>query len=512
MKHSIDHGHCRRSIIFMPLIWAVVLCSMSQARILSIGTAQPYATIQAAASVALPGDTLLVHGRTYTNHEGLTNLQGTSGARIYLLAKSGETVIYQGNAEAWHLTDAAYLSISGFVFQGQTGNGVNIDDGGSYTTPSHHVVFDNCIFRDMNASGNCDQLKMSGVDHFEVRNCRFLRGSAGGSGVDMVGCHHGLFACNTFDSLGSNCIQVKGGSQFIRIERNIFNHGGERAVNLGGSTGLDYFRPDTAHFEAADLKVYSNIFIGSQAPIAFVGSVRVDVVNNTVVSPGYWVIRILQETVDPARFDSCGHGLFRNNIVYYGNVKTECNVGPNTAPATFRFSNNLWYKHTNPSGIPSLPVTDSAQLRADPRFGNVSANDFRPGLGSPAIGRGYPAPEPIQDYFGKPFLPNRSIGAIEGGSAGVEPRLPVAPPPSGIVRFTDRRDAIRAVYSLAAPACVTIRLYALSGSTFVTLFSGYRGPGIHTAVLPVKRNVPPGVYSVRFTVGREVFNYRSIAL
>ena len=44
--------------------------------------------------------------------------------------------------------------------------------------------------------GNHDALKMSGVDHFTVRKCHFE--AWGGSGIDMVGCHHGVVEDCTF--------------------------------------------------------------------------------------------------------------------------------------------------------------------------------------------------------------------------------------------------------------------------------------------------------------------------
>jgi hypothetical protein len=290
------------------------------------------------------------------------------------------------------MKDAAFVQIKGFIFQQQTGNGFNIDDGGSYTTPSHHIIFDSCTFRNIKATGNNDLLKMSGVDFFEIRNCTFLNGAAGGSGIDMVGCHEGLISGNRFENLGSNSIQAKGGSKNIRIQYNYFTNGGERTLNLGGSTNLKLFRPPDAHYEAAQLTVYSNIFIGSNVPIAFVGCVQTEVTSNTFYLPQKWVIRILQETVDTSRFYPCGNNSFTNNIIWHDNrVQIDCNIGPNTNPQSFQFSNNLWYHSQNPvwSG-PLLPVKDINSITGrDPLFNNAAAGDFSLKKGSPAAGKGY---------------------------------------------------------------------------------------------------------------------------
>ncbi len=92
----------------------------------------------------------------------------------------------------------------------------------------------------MNATGNNDLLKLSGVDDFEIRECVFEDGADGGSGVDMVGCHRGLFSRTRFIRMGSNAIQAKGGTRHITIHRCVFEPAGARSLNLGGSTGSPF--------------------------------------------------------------------------------------------------------------------------------------------------------------------------------------------------------------------------------------------------------------------------------
>ncbi len=404
----------------------IFLChaTLSIANTILVGPSETHTSVQSAAAVVQPGDTIMVLGGTYQQQEFLTNLQGTAGNWIVLLAQPGQTVIYQGGSEGWHITDGAYLKIVGFIFEQQTANGVNIDDGGTYQTPSHDIIIENCTFRNMAGTGNNDLLKLSGLDNFEIKTCIFLNGASGGSGIDMVGCHHGLIAGCNFENMGSNCIQAKGGTQFITIERNYFKNGGHRSVNLGGSTGLQYFRPIDATFEAADLNVHSNIFIGSTAPIAYVGCVRVVVSNNTIYLPGNWVFRILQETVDPIRFVPCGQNTFANNIVYRDNgLSTDVNIGPNTDPGSFTVSNNLWYNvdNLNWPGPGNLPVSDPNQIVEDPQFSDPANENFSIGSGSPAATSGNSSFAPSLDYAGSTFKDPPSRGAFQAeGSLAVD--------------------------------------------------------------------------------------------
>lgn len=402
--------------VLLPTLLLNFIFLNSNAETLHIGNGFQYANLEEAAPNAQPGDTLLYHEGTYSGGQFVYDLHGTPDAWIYITTLPGETVIIDGSTEAIHLIDPAFVHLSGMIIQHQTGNGINTDDGGDYETPAHHVIFENITFRDMSASGNNDMLKLSGLDFFEVRNCTFLNGANGGSGIDMVGCHNGFIEDNYFENMGSNCIQAKGGTEHIRIEGNFFRNGGNRTLNLGGSTGLQFFRPDTAHFEAANLQVYSNIFVGSWAPIAYVGSVNVKVVNNTIYQPENWVIRILQETVDPDRFVECGDNFFQNNIIYLSNsLSTETNIGPNTRPETFTFSNNLWYNIDNTNwGGPNIPVADPNQiLNQDPLFEDANNDNFFVPMNSPAAGAGLFIGEPALDYFDEGYANPPSIGAIE---------------------------------------------------------------------------------------------------
>ncbi len=386
--------------ILTTIVSSIILLSQAFSTTLEVGAGKQYSTIPQALNVVQPGDTVVVYAGTYSGGIFKENLKGTADKWIVLKTAPGEEVIINGGSNAMQLSSFAFLLIDGFTIQGQTANGLNLDDGGSLITPSHHLILQNCTFLGLNATGNNDQLKMSGIDTFTVTKCKFYNGAAGGSSIDMVGCHVGNFVENYFENAGSNCIQNKGGTSNIFIQRNYMNRGGERALNIGGSTGLQFFRPPGALYEAKQIYVHSNVFVGSTGPISFVGAVDCEVVNNTIINPTRWAIRILQENNEPG-FVQCSNNKFINNIVYFTPTgQPAINIGGNTLPETFQFSHNLWYNPQNAQWTPNTPVNEPSRKLADPLFldsmGRIDGN-------SPAASGGFQVNLPNTDFSGTPF-------------------------------------------------------------------------------------------------------------
>lgn len=475
------------------LLLLCLLVASSHARTLHIG-AGGYASLEAAARDALPGDTIRFSSGVHAGGSYVANLRGTADKWILITGPDNGIAVIEGGGTAFQLTDPAYLHIRNLNFRGQSANGVNIDDGGSYDSPARHLLIEQCVWEGINATGNNDLLKMSGVDSFVVRNCAFLDGSPGGSMVDMVGCHWGVFEDNLFRNGGSNSIQAKGGTSDILITHNRFLNGGARALNIGGSTGLDFFRPMNADYEGARILVFANYFRGGQAPFAFVGAVQCDVMNNTVVYPEKWVMRILQENTD-ARFQQCGDNRFRNNLVVVDNraISPSVNIGPNTRPATFVFEHNLWFNTQQPSWQgPQLPSTEIAGLRAlDPRLRDLATDDIALLSDSPAIGAGLPFAAMLRDLFGALFNVPPSIGAVEGN-----------PPVSALEEAHNTALPALFVYPQPAREQVTLRLTAPSRAAQSVELCDMSGRVLRRALLPAGtmvhaldlRTLPAGRY------------------
>jgi len=350
------------------------------------------ASLQAAVGAAKPGTRILLAPGEYGSGHLFRNVRGEAGKPIVIEGADPKNPPRFTGGGGLQFSDPVYLELRHLSLSGARSNGLNIDDGGSYDTPAHHLVLDRLRVTDVGPQGNHDGIKLSGVTDFRAEGCVIERWGSGGSAIDMVGCHRGTIQGCRFREGGATGIQTKGGSSGITVRKNRFESAGERAVNIGGSTGLAYFRPKVQGYEARDIRVEGNVFTGSMAPIAFVGVDGATVRFNTFYRPEKWALRILQENTAPG-FVPSRNGVFEDNIIVFRSSAWSeggVNVGPGTAPGTFRFARNVWYAEDRPErSRPNLPVAESGglvgqdPLLKDPGQGNF---DLRPG--SPAAGRG----------------------------------------------------------------------------------------------------------------------------
>jgi hypothetical protein len=379
----------------------------------------PFSDLETAIQAATPGTAVRIAPGTYSGGAFIADLRGTVEAPIWIGGTtSTDLPVIEGGGTAFQLSGASYVILHDLSVTGQSDNGINVDDG-EVLGGTHHIIFRNLEISDVGSGGNQDCLKLSGVDDFFVLESDFSFCSTG-SAIDHVGCHRGVIAKNQIHDLDSTGVQAKGGSEDILITMNRFLLAGERAVNLGGSTGFEFFRPplssSTPNFEARNIRVIANRFLGAMTPIAFVGCVDCLVANNTIMDPERWVMRILQETTtaDGYEFLPASEGRFINNIVYYtlGFLSTHVNVGVDTLPETFEFSNNLWYAaDAETDSEPSLPVDETNGIYGeDPLFQNA---DWIISEESPAAGAGRPLPELSSDANGRCYKDPPSMGAVE---------------------------------------------------------------------------------------------------
>lgn len=275
-------------------------------------------------------------------------------------------------------------------------NGLNIDDqdgSGSIGEPwEADLTLRRVTVLRTGPSGNTDGIKISGLRFVRIEAC--LVEGWGGSAVDLVGCHDVTIRDCTFRGLDghgqSSGVQAKGGSARIAITRCRFEDAGRRAVNLGGSTGLEYFRPpvpvDAAPgtwYEATDVTVERCVFVAGECAVAIVGARGARILDSTIHLPRRWPFRLLQETADP-RFGPSEGPIVGGCIIVTASPSPPVNIGAGTRPESFRFEGNLWWAPgLHPDALDSLPgervrpqvVTDPA-LDADQFPTNPAASDF----------------------------------------------------------------------------------------------------------------------------------------
>ncbi len=369
----------RRAALLLVLLTVPGLASAAQ-----VVDVNDDASLRTALREARPGATIKIAPGRYRPGIYAARLRGTAAEPIVIEgADPARPPSFEGGSEAWHLSDCEFVTLRNIAVRGQSSNGINVDDGGTPDTPAHHIVLENVRVAEVGPTGNHDGIKLSGLDDFVIRGS--VVEGWGGQAVDMVGCHRGRIEDCTFKGREgfsqSSGPQTKGGSSQIVIRHCRFLDAGGRAVNLGGSTGMAYFRPKGALYEAKDIRVEGCTFVGSQAPVAFVGVDGAVVRYNTFYRPTKWVLRILQETTAPG-FAPCRNGRFEHNLVVFrrSEVQTFVNIGPHTRPETFTFAENLWYCEDRPAASkPQLPTAETGGLYGlDPKLTAPEKRQFHP--------------------------------------------------------------------------------------------------------------------------------------
>ncbi|MEO5916416.1 MAG: right-handed parallel beta-helix repeat-containing protein [Luteolibacter sp.] len=308
------------------------------------------------------GDTLKIGPGEYA---GGNSISGIANLTVEALDPKSPP-LFKGGTNAWQFSRCQGLRLRYLHCQGQTGNGFNIDDGGKRDEPVRGVVLEDLRIEDVGPQGNFDAIKCSGLQELRIERCEIS--GWGGQAIDFVGCSDALIReCRITGKEGFSQHtgpQFKGGSSKIVIEKCIFKDAGERPIQVGGSTGIDYFRPPGAKYEAKDIIVRDNTIEGGTCACAFTGVDSAEFSGNTILRPTKWIFRILQETREEG-FAPCRNVRIANNKITFrrAEVTTELNIGEGTAPETFRFEGNRWFAEDQPQASkPKLPVEETGGL------------------------------------------------------------------------------------------------------------------------------------------------------
>lgn len=356
------------------ILW--MLCNSVSAEIVLVATS---AELRQAIRSAGPGTVIEVQPGEYSGEMGFRNIHGTEDEPIVIRGAAPELPpVIRGGGTGVQFSSVSHLIIRNLVFDGARLNGINIDDGSSGQELSHHIELQNLIVRNVGTTGNDDGIKFSGVTDFAIRNCTIDDWGKEGQCIDLMGCRNGQVTNCRFD--GRNTVkvgmQIKGGSHEIVVSQCSFRGITDRALQLGGYTDPNAFRPKDAAFEARNVVARDCTFSGAEAAIAFVGVDGAIVEGNVFDRPTKWVIRILQENLAP-HLVRCQNGVFSENVIVWDSdgFIGPVDVGAETRPETFQFRGNYWFcadqpNRSRPGGLPSKEIDgvygQDPGLQADP--------------------------------------------------------------------------------------------------------------------------------------------------
>jgi hypothetical protein len=346
------------------------------------------AVLRSALKTIVPGTSIEIQPGTYKGGFSLLRIQGRPDRPIVIAgADALNPPVFTGGGEGLKVSSSSYIKFKNIVFRGFAVNGINIDDGGIIGQPSHHILLENIRIENIGPKGNHDALKMAGVNHFIIRRLQIE--GWGGSGVDLVGCHNGVIEKSRFvhreGYRTGNGIQIKGGSRYILVQNNMFVNSGSRIVQIGGLTGLGYFRPEVQNYEAKDVIIAGNTFIGGESQIAWVTAQESYVHHNLFYMPGRHLARILQES-DDKQFFPCQRGLFEKNVIVVDEgVQRLFSIGKDTRPETFLLRGNIWNRLRSEVAA-SLPSAEIGGLYGlDPVLRRMKTGQFGTASRNPAV-------------------------------------------------------------------------------------------------------------------------------
>ncbi|WP_442481934.1 right-handed parallel beta-helix repeat-containing protein [Aeoliella sp. SH292] len=379
--------HCPLEVLrsfFLSLLACLIAASSSLATTWQVtpeaGT--PATSFAHALASAQPGDSIRLAPGVYAGghyRAGLSNVTITSD-------DPANPAIVRGGGNGLQLSDASNVTLEHLIFEQQTSNGLNIDDGGTFETPTTGLVVRNVTVRNMNATGNNDGIKLSGVTGFLIDRVTVENWGDGGSAVDPVGSHHGVIRNSIFrhSRPANSGVRPKGGSKDIAILANQFDMPASagRAIQAGGSTGAEFFRfiDGDSGYEADQIVAAGNLIRGSQAPFSYVNIDGGTFHHNWAENPGRWAIRILNENAGNDSIVETQNGSFHDNVVQYstGTWSQAVNDGADTLPATFDFARNQWQNTSGSTNVqlPSPEVDGQYGSISVPRVGDQIRWDF----------------------------------------------------------------------------------------------------------------------------------------
>ncbi len=318
----------------------LLFTSFSIAKNVHIGNGKDFPNIQSACPTLQPGDSVFIHSGTYNTYQYYAGLKGNAKQWIVITKAPNEIVEINGG---WQFTSSEFIRIEKLNFKttSQYNNTLlHFDHAGDCNRLSHHIIIDSCSFSDV-SGGNT--IKLGGVSDFVVSKCKFINNTSNAAGIALNESRNGVVRNCCFENIKTKGIQFKLGTMNILVYANFFKNVGidDCALKIGESGGKEFYCPDADDWHAKDVKIYSNIIIGGRAPFSIGLAINTEIINNTIVSPVTFVMRLLSDEVEYENKNN----ILVNNLFYldktiYFNGSTNAK---NIDFPSIIFQNNLFY-------------------------------------------------------------------------------------------------------------------------------------------------------------------------
>ena len=413
---------------------------------------KPFQTIQKAADLTAPGDTVYLMDGTWT-YDGTDRLlkieksgavDSATGKPAYITYKAypGATpVLHATNGWDVIIVKASYIIIDGLTVKGNREN-IKLEDAEAVydyyiQAKDNGETIDWNRFTRTNTNGiNIEGLgRVEGglqpLHHITVRNCHVYDNAGGGIAsreADYVTIENNSVHSNAWYMVWAGSgISVfhprdidENTTTYKNVVRNNTVYDNETKVKwidvrrYSDGNGIIVDDTKNTQIKATPYKgktlVYNNVsYNNGGSGIHAYSSTNVDIINNTVYnnsrSPHINYASLFASSSEDVK-------IF-NNIIYGRAGK---NLTGNSGSDRVLFANNIYYNGTPVVMGPNSKV-------ADPKFVNAEAGDFRLAADSPAVDNGTKTMAPVNDILGtaRPQGAGYDIGAYESEHTSTNP-------------------------------------------------------------------------------------------
>jgi hypothetical protein len=184
-----------------------------------------------------------------------------------------------------NLFDVHYLYLIGLDFVTDPGYG----GGGNvvHVASSDHILVRLCRLNGFDGSTRQPQetFKVNQVQYIYVERSEFA--GAFWFSLDYVAVQYGHIQGNRIHDSGDDCLVLKGGTSYIRVEANEIYNAGVIGFTAGQGTGFEFMDSPWLHYEAYDLKFINNVVHDAQnAGMAVRGGYNILLAYNTLYRVG----------------------------------------------------------------------------------------------------------------------------------------------------------------------------------------------------------------------------------